>query len=114
MTAVTLACLGSGRSQDIHLKKNNERLLVKTNPPSELTKNACSLTIYFIFYFILFIDGNQCSSNPCHYGGHCKDGIGSYTCSCLDGYQGKNCEFGRFLLQRAVAVSLPGCRTIGS
>ncbi|XP_058689952.1 coagulation factor X-like isoform X1 [Poecile atricapillus] len=38
-------------------------------------------------------DGNQCSSNPCHYGGHCKDGIGSYTCTCLDGYQGKNCEF---------------------
>ncbi|XP_055657122.1 coagulation factor X [Falco peregrinus] len=40
-----------------------------------------------------YVDGNQCSSNPCHYGGHCKDGIGSYTCSCLDGYQGKNCEF---------------------
>ncbi|KAM9245436.1 coagulation factor X-like [Leptosomus discolor] len=40
-----------------------------------------------------YVDGDQCSSNPCQYGGHCKDGIGSYTCSCLDGYQGKNCEF---------------------
>ncbi|RMC06570.1 hypothetical protein DUI87_16007 [Hirundo rustica rustica] len=45
------------------------------------------------YWFWSHADGNQCSSNPCHYGGHCKDGIGSYTCTCLDGYQGKNCEF---------------------
>ncbi|XP_010223633.1 PREDICTED: coagulation factor X-like [Tinamus guttatus] len=44
-------------------------------------------------FWNIYVDGDQCSSNPCHYGGHCKDGIGSYTCSCLDGYQGKNCEF---------------------
>ncbi|XP_058678752.1 coagulation factor X [Ammospiza caudacuta] len=44
-------------------------------------------------FWNVYVDGNQCSSNPCHYGGHCKDGIGSYTCTCLDGYQGKNCEF---------------------
>uniref|UniRef100_A0A8C3JT36 coagulation factor Xa n=1 Tax=Calidris pygmaea TaxID=425635 RepID=A0A8C3JT36_9CHAR len=44
-------------------------------------------------FWNVYVDGNQCSSNPCHYGGQCKDGIGSYTCSCLDGYQGKNCEF---------------------
>uniref|UniRef100_A0A8C5TE10 coagulation factor Xa n=1 Tax=Malurus cyaneus samueli TaxID=2593467 RepID=A0A8C5TE10_9PASS len=44
-------------------------------------------------FWNIYVDGNQCNSNPCHYGGHCKDGIGSYTCSCLDGYQGKNCEF---------------------
>ncbi|KAM9594156.1 coagulation factor X [Morphnus guianensis] len=44
-------------------------------------------------FWNIYVDGNQCSSSPCHYGGHCKDGIGSYTCSCLDGYQGKNCEF---------------------
>ncbi|XP_015498383.1 coagulation factor X isoform X1 [Parus major] len=44
-------------------------------------------------FWNIYVDGNQCSSNPCYYGGHCKDGIGSYTCTCLDGYQGKNCEF---------------------
>ncbi|XP_017600862.1 PREDICTED: coagulation factor X-like [Corvus brachyrhynchos] len=63
----------------------------------KLTALPCSLKMLahlqqFGFWFV-FVDGNQCSSNPCHYGGHCKDGIGSYTCSCLDGYQGKNCEF---------------------
>ncbi|XP_042666614.1 coagulation factor X [Centrocercus urophasianus] len=44
-------------------------------------------------FWNIYVDGDQCSSNPCQYGGHCKDGLGSYTCSCLDGYQGKNCEF---------------------
>uniref|UniRef100_A0A7M4FGA1 coagulation factor Xa n=1 Tax=Crocodylus porosus TaxID=8502 RepID=A0A7M4FGA1_CROPO len=44
------------------------------------------------FLFCFFKDGNQCDVNPCQYGGNCKDGIGTYTCNCLDGYQGKNCE----------------------
>ncbi|XP_068036311.1 coagulation factor X-like [Anomalospiza imberbis] len=51
------------------------------------------LPVVLLFLQMRQTDGNQCSSNPCHYGGHCKDGIGSYTCTCLDGYQGKNCEF---------------------
>ncbi|XP_075446770.1 coagulation factor X [Ascaphus truei] len=39
-----------------------------------------------------YVDGDQCESNPCHYGGSCKDGIGEYTCLCLIGFEGKNCE----------------------
>ncbi|XP_006139007.2 coagulation factor X [Pelodiscus sinensis] len=39
-----------------------------------------------------YIDGDQCKPNPCRYGGTCKDGIGMYTCLCLEGYQGKNCD----------------------
>ncbi|KAK9401779.1 coagulation factor X-like [Crotalus adamanteus] len=44
-------------------------------------------------FWNIYVDGDQCLSNPCHYGGTCKDGIGSYTCTCLAGYQGKNCEY---------------------
>nr|Q1L659.1 RecName: Full=Coagulation factor X isoform 1; Short=PFX1; Contains: RecName: Full=Factor X light chain; Contains: RecName: Full=Factor X heavy chain; Contains: RecName: Full=Activated factor Xa heavy chain; Flags: Precursor [Pseudonaja textilis]AAY85307.1 blood coagulation factor X1 [Pseudonaja textilis] len=44
-------------------------------------------------FWNVYVDGDQCSSNPCHYGGTCKDGIGSYTCTCLSGYEGKNCEY---------------------
>ncbi|XP_071427269.1 coagulation factor X-like [Pithys albifrons albifrons] len=51
------------------------------------------LPVVLLFLQMMQTDGNQCNPNPCHYGGHCKDGIGSYTCTCLDGYQGKNCEF---------------------
>nr|Q58L93.1 RecName: Full=Venom prothrombin activator porpharin-D; Short=vPA; AltName: Full=Venom coagulation factor Xa-like protease; Contains: RecName: Full=Porpharin-D light chain; Contains: RecName: Full=Porpharin-D heavy chain; Flags: Precursor [Pseudechis porphyriacus]AAX37263.1 factor X-like protease porpharin D precursor [Pseudechis porphyriacus] len=43
-------------------------------------------------FWNVYVDGDQCSSNPCHYGGTCKDGIGSYTCTCLPNYEGKNCE----------------------
>ncbi|XP_026547286.1 venom prothrombin activator notecarin-D1 [Notechis scutatus] len=44
-------------------------------------------------FWNVYVDGDQCSSNPCHYGGTCKDGIGSYTCTCLAGYEGKNCQY---------------------
>ncbi|XP_071287227.1 coagulation factor X-like, partial [Agelaius tricolor] len=83
--------LECGNSQDLCFERKDERWLKKTKSPSVATENACTLRVIWIWF--VFVDGNQCSSNPCHYGGHCKDGIGSYTCTCLDGYQGKNCEF---------------------
>uniref|UniRef100_A0A8C0U1W9 coagulation factor Xa n=1 Tax=Cyanistes caeruleus TaxID=156563 RepID=A0A8C0U1W9_CYACU len=60
-------------------------------------------------FWNIYVDGNQCSSNPCHYGGHCKDGIGSYTCTCLDGYQGKNCEFACFVLENLRIINNGDC-----
>uniref|UniRef100_A0A4W2EAI0 Coagulation factor X n=1 Tax=Bos indicus x Bos taurus TaxID=30522 RepID=A0A4W2EAI0_BOBOX len=38
-------------------------------------------------------DGDQCEGHPCLNQGHCKDGIGDYTCTCAEGFEGKNCEF---------------------
>ncbi|XP_016007406.2 coagulation factor X [Rousettus aegyptiacus] len=37
-------------------------------------------------------DGDQCESNPCQNQGVCKDGLGEYTCTCSEDYEGKNCE----------------------
>nr|XP_042118944.1 coagulation factor X isoform X2 [Peromyscus maniculatus bairdii] len=37
-------------------------------------------------------DGDQCESSPCQNEGKCRDGLGEYTCTCLEGYEGKNCE----------------------
>ncbi|XP_070263519.1 coagulation factor X-like [Myotis yumanensis] len=37
-------------------------------------------------------DGDQCESNPCLNQGRCKDGLGEYTCTCQEGYEGRNCE----------------------
>ncbi|XP_052608723.1 coagulation factor X [Peromyscus californicus insignis] len=37
-------------------------------------------------------DGDQCESSPCQNQGKCRDGLGEYTCTCLEGYEGKNCE----------------------
>ncbi|XP_059183728.1 coagulation factor X [Centropristis striata] len=43
-------------------------------------------------FWAKYVDGDACEKRPCAHGGQCKDGIGSYTCYCLDGYQGYNCE----------------------
>ncbi|KAL1022074.1 hypothetical protein UPYG_G00021880 [Umbra pygmaea] len=39
-----------------------------------------------------YYDGDACESNPCIHNGICKDGIGTYTCFCMAGFQGFNCE----------------------
>lgn len=39
-----------------------------------------------------YVDGNQCNPHPCLNGGSCKDHLGSYTCTCLPGFTGRNCE----------------------
>ncbi|KAK5874740.1 hypothetical protein CesoFtcFv8_027305 [Champsocephalus esox] len=43
-------------------------------------------------FWAKYVDGDACLSVPCAHNGVCKDGIGSYTCYCKDGYQGFNCE----------------------
>ncbi len=35
---------------------------------------------------------NECSPNPCHFGGQCVDLVGGYTCRCPPGTIGKNCS----------------------
>ncbi|XP_071958874.1 uncharacterized protein [Antedon mediterranea] len=38
-------------------------------------------------------DIDHCSYlSPCQNGGACTDGVGTYTCSCVPGYSGTNCE----------------------
>ncbi|XP_044284610.1 coagulation factor X isoform X1 [Varanus komodoensis] len=44
-------------------------------------------------FWNIYYDGNQCEPNPCLYGGSCKDGIGSYTCTCQLGYHGEQCQY---------------------
>ncbi|XP_021075076.1 coagulation factor X isoform X2 [Mus pahari] len=43
-------------------------------------------------YWNKYKDGDQCESNPCQNQGACRDGIGGYTCTCSEGFEGKNCE----------------------
>lgn len=35
---------------------------------------------------------NECASNPCQNSVQCEDGINQYTCQCVLGFDGVNCE----------------------
>ena len=43
---------------------------------------------------ILFIDIDECATSPCQNGGNCTDQINGFSCNCLHGYDGTNCETG--------------------
>ena len=43
-----------------------------------------------------FVDIDECATNPCQNSGSCTDQINGYTCSCVDGYDGTNCENGKY------------------
>ena len=47
---------------------------------------------YRITYFVS--DVEECSSDPCENGGTFIDGINGYSCQCVAGYTGANCETG--------------------
>ena len=51
-----------------------------------------------------FADGDQCEGHPCLNQGRCKDGLRDYTCTCAEGFEGKNCEFCEFLFSPCLPV----------
>ena len=47
------------------------------------------------YFNLIFIDTNECASNPCLNEGNCTtEHVGNYTCNCRTGYEGENCERG--------------------
>ena len=64
---------------------------------SVLEHSACYK--YYIMQTInmLFsnIDFDECESDPCLNGAECKNGAKEYTCTCVPGYTGRNCETGQ-------------------
>ena len=54
----------------------------------------------FCLTLVLFSDIDECLivPNPCENGATCVDNVGSYTCSCLAGYEGPNCQDSKILI----------------
>ena len=49
-----------------------------------------------VSFFSQVTDINECSSSPCENGGTCSDAVNEYSCSCVAGYAGDNCETSKF------------------
>ena len=47
--------------------------------------------------FYLFSDIDDCSPSPCQNGGSCVDGVNQFTCDCVTGFSGINCEISKYL-----------------
>ena len=45
-------------------------------------------------YFFLISDINECLNNPCLHEGTCENVVGGYTCMCVGGWEGPQCETG--------------------
>ena len=45
----------------------------------------------------LILDIDECASTPCQHSGTCADMVNGYTCNCVDGYDGIQCENGNFV-----------------
>ncbi|XP_068717201.1 notch homolog 2 N-terminal-like protein A [Montipora capricornis] len=41
---------------------------------------------------IRFLDIDECLKIPCQNNGNCSTTVGNYTCKCVQGFEGKNCE----------------------
>ena len=54
-----------------------------------------SFIVLYTFFHLLFVDINECQNNPCQNGGRCTNVNGDYSCSCVSGFEGKNCEKGK-------------------
>ena len=51
------------------------------------------MTAVLIIAYI-FVERNECASNPCKNGGTCSDQVNKYSCNCVPGYVGYNCQIG--------------------
>lgn len=46
------------------------------------------------YLFSYFTEIDECATDPCQNGGSCTDLVASYSCVCVAGYEGNNCETG--------------------
>ena len=54
---------------------------------------------------LLVSEVDECGSDPCYHGGTCTDGTNSYTCACVLGYTGTDCERGAHIYN----LTTPDC-----
>ena len=67
-------------------------------------QQCCTHSLQTLYCGVAEIE--ECVSNPCMHCGICSDGVGSFFCSCTDGYTGPMCETGTHLCTRSHSVEI--------
>lgn len=52
----------------------------------------CEVSCFQLSVSFLVLDINDCSQNPCHNGGSCRDLVNDFYCDCKNGWKGKTCH----------------------
>ena len=79
-------------------KRDPSKSYQSSEPSAEARRKEINQNITKMFINSNFsADIDECSSSPCQNGGTCIDGINSYTCVCVPGHAGDNCEIGNIL-----------------
>ncbi|XP_077610050.1 coagulation factor X isoform X1 [Crocuta crocuta] len=73
-------------------KGNLERECMEETCSFEEAREVFEDTAQTTEFWNKYKDGDQCEHSPCQNQGECRDSVGGYTCTCLEGYEGKNCE----------------------
>ena len=54
------------------------------------------VTLVISLYMYAISDIDECTMyNPCENNGLCQNAVGSYSCNCVAGFTGTNCESGK-------------------
>ena len=61
---------------------------------------------------LYFPDIDDCLSSPCYNGGTCVDGVNSYLCECLPGFNGTNCTQGKLKLHVQADIIIVNINTL--
>ena len=53
-----------------------------------------------VIEIFVLLDIDECESEPCYNNGTCYDGVNNYTCGCIPGITGYNCETSKCMCVR--------------
>ncbi|XP_041845861.1 coagulation factor IXa [Melanotaenia boesemani] len=74
------------------LKGNLERECLEEKCDLEEARETFENNEKTMAFWVGYMDGNQCKSSPCLNQGSCEAHLGYYTCACVSGFTGMNCE----------------------
>ena len=58
-------------------------------------------------YLCIISDIDECAASPCQNQGTCTDQVNDYTCECVAGFIGDDCETGEY------PINMPLCASTG-